>query len=426
MVVFFANVLVLFSIAFLTWKKETGNLRLYFWPALLFRMTAGIFIGLLYTFYYGHGDTLDYFTQAKLLTAFAAEDFGAYLQFLISGELPAAGLEALAGYPPRALFFSRWVSLVAMVTGNNYWLTSCFFSMVSFLSSWYLVKQLVRMFPALKLHIIVALQFFPSVVLWSSGVIKESLALAALFFTVTVFLKIWNRERPALSHWVVLIPSVWVLWYLKYYFAAILLPVLFTELIMKRLIVSRYQMKMVMHCATWLVLFIVPVAVISTLHPNLNLNRVLEVVVTNHDLFVTMSDPTELVGYQALQPELGSVLKNAPRALSAGLFRPFVWEVSNPLQLLAAIENLVVLILTIGLVVSLVRRRWNFSGLWFAAVCYSLMLCLLLALATPNLGTLSRYKVGFLPFLLLVLSSPNLLIDKLLGIFERKGTQFVE
>lgn len=426
MVVFFANVLVLFSIAFLIWKKETGNLRLYFWPALLFKMIAGILIGLLYTFYYGHGDTLDYFTQAKLLTTFAGEDFGAYLQFLISGDLPAAGFEALAGYPPRALFFSRWVSLPALVTGNNYWLTSCFFSMVSFLSSWYLVKQLVRMFPALQLHFTIAFQFFPSVVLWSSGVIKESLALAALFFTVTVFLKLWNRDRPALSHWVVLIPSIWVLWYLKYYFAAILLPVLITELIMKRLIVSRYKLNTVAYGATWLVLFILPVAVISTLHPNLNLNRVLEVVVTNHDLFVAMSDPAEVIGYQALQPEWGSVLRNVPMALSAGLFRPFVWEVSNPLQLLAAIENLVVLLLAVGLAGSLVRRRWDFSGLWFAAVFYSLMLCLLLALSTPNLGTLSRYKVGFLPFLLMVLSSPNIFIDKLSEFFERKGTHFVE
>ncbi len=37
-----------------------------------------------------------------------------------------------------------------------------------------------------------------------------------------------------------------------------------------------------------------------------------------------------------------------------------------------------------------------------AALVFICVLCIFLALSTPNLGTLSRYRVGFLPFFVLL------------------------
>jgi hypothetical protein len=424
MIVFGANILVLFSIAFLLWKKETV-LRPYFWPAVAVKIFAGIAIGLVYTYYYGYGDTLDYFSQAKQLTSYAGRNFGDYLRFLTFSEFPVTGLDNLREYPPRALFFSKCASVVALITADNYWLTTCYFSLLSFISSWFLVKKLTVVFPRYTLRIVFALLFFPSVVLWTSGLIKESLAMTALFLIVLLFLRLWNGERLSLSQWVVLGPALWILWNLKYYFLAVLLPVLCIELLMKRIVSPRWKLSGPAYVLLWLTLLTVPAALISILHPNLHAGRVLEVIVTNHDLFVAMSEPSEIIRYESLKPEWGSVLANLPIALVAGLFRPVLWEITNPLQLLAALENAFVLVLMATFVGGLIYKRKHPAGLWFAAICYSLLLCAFLALSTPNLGTLSRFKVGFLPFLILALLCSNPWIERILAPLERKLQHFV-
>jgi hypothetical protein len=44
---------------------------------------------------------------------------------------------------------------------------------------------------------------------------------------------------------------------------------------------------------------------------------------------------------------------------------------------------------------------------------YCFVLCILLAISTPNFGTLSRYRIGFLPFFVFVLTYRNQVIEYL-------------
>jgi hypothetical protein len=43
-------------------------------------------------------------------------------------------------------------------------------------------------------------------------------------------------------------------------------------------------------------------------------------------------------------------------------------------------------------------------------ITYSVLLCIFLALSTPNFGTLIRYRVGFLPFLLVLICRQSFLV----------------
>ncbi len=76
---------------------------------------------------------------------------------------------------------------------------SLYFSAISFFSSWFLVQKINRLFEGVQPAAILGFLFFPSVVFWSAGVIKESLAMAALFFLSLIFLKVWKREK---LHWI--------------------------------------------------------------------------------------------------------------------------------------------------------------------------------------------------------------------------------
>jgi hypothetical protein len=102
---------------------------------------------------------------------------------------------------------------------------------------------------------------------------------------------------------------------------------------------------------------------------------------------------------------------NSPWAIIAGLFAPFFWESHSILSAIASVENLVLLILVISFLFSKGQLKGSFI---FPLFVYSIVLCVLLAISTPNLGTLSRYRIGFLPFLIFALSYRNSISNYLL------------
>jgi hypothetical protein len=138
----------------------------------------------------------------------------------------------------------------------------------------------------------------------------------------------------------------------------------------------------------------------SLVHPNLRPGHFLTALVQNHDLIYKASSPENLIRYDALAPTWESLLTNFPKALFSGLFRPMLWEIHTPFHALLAIENSLLLLLTLFTICQLFRYRPSdaHSTLLFAVVVYIILMATLLALASPNLGSLARYRVGFLPF----------------------------
>jgi hypothetical protein len=100
-----------------------------------------------------------------------------------------------------------------------------------------------------------------------------------------------------------------------------------------------------------------------------------------------------------------SMIALAPQAINISLFRPYLWEVINPLMLLSAIEALIFLFLTLY---TIWRVRWNvFSYLQRPDILFCLVFAVIFAFAvgvsTFNFGTLSRYKIPMMPYYLLSL-----------------------
>ncbi|HZI24425.1 MAG TPA: hypothetical protein VFD46_05085, partial [Chryseolinea sp.] len=167
----------------------------------------------------------------------------------------------------------------------------------------------------------------------------------------------------------------------------------------------------------WCLIFTIPLLLMSILHPNFYYERFMEVVVSNYYEFQEISDPEDVIHYDGLRATPLSMLQHSPWALFSGLFRPFVTEVHSSLQWFLAIENLILLALAAGAVTQIKKAMASpHSLLLFSIVMYSILLCVFLALSTPNFGTLSRYRVGFLPYFAFVLMIENPLISKLMSL----------
>jgi hypothetical protein len=386
-------------------------LRKIFWIGFLSKLTAGIALGWVYTSYYTYqADTILYFEDAHKLTTVAWSKPMAYLRILFFNQ-PEPETTFGLWQQPRAFFMAKLVSVFNLCTGNNYWITGLYLSLASFYGFWRLANTLVLIFPTSRLAAAIAFLLFPSVIFWSSGLIKETLAMACLcgslhLLLVYVFgLDTATSTVKKLWHGVFLLVSVYLVWKLKYYYLAVLLPVclayLATLYLHKKLLIPR---KPVILISVYFLLVSGILACATILHPSLHTNVLVGTIIENHDVTIAASTPEDVIHFTQLQPTLLSFAKNTPLAVLSALFRPFVWEGNTLFQYLTGIENLFILI--ISLIALFLVKRLPLSKnpqvyiLLTAALTYILIVATLLAFSAPNFGALARYKVGFLPFLL--------------------------
>lgn len=407
------NVIGLLGISWWYWRVDTSTIKIFYWPALLFKVTCGVLIGILYTYYYSANDTFYFFDAALDLGSKAHLNFSEYIAALVEPDPRYFAGEA------RSLFFVKILSVIALLTHGNYWIASIYFSLLTFYAAWYLTKQVAKENPSARLSAVIAFLFFPSAVFWSAGIIKESLAMAALFLLSAVVIKIWCMQRVSVFVLLLSAIAVWLVWNLKYYYIGLFLPIVCAAIVVKW-ISSVFKIKTLLgELLVFLVILCIGLGSASLIHPNFNLSVIADVLVTNNEAFMVVSSSEDVIHYNNLQPSTVSLLGNAPWALFSGLYRPFIWECSSVIQAVAAIENLVLLFFTfVGLAYWQEIKQSPFRILVLAVIAYSILLCVFLALSAPNFGTLARYKVGFLPFLFLVLSA-NPFTEKLMGVFKK-------
>jgi hypothetical protein len=397
------SILLLLFVIWL-WKRDTGSLHKFYWPALIVKVVAGISLGIIYSTYYNPSDTFTFFQLAVDQANLAREDVGSYLRFLFSSR---------EGYylgEHRTVFFTKVTSVLVLLTGNNYWITSVYYSLLSFFAAWYVSNTIARLFPDYKIPACIAFLFFPSVVFWSSGIIKESLAMAAMFFLTAVFLKLWVKERISILLILLSVICGVIIFNLKYYYLAAFIPITASSLIAQRLS-EKFEIKSLLkQILLWSCILIFGFLIVTFLHPNFSPSRILEVVTHNNNVFMDVCTPDDVIHFYNLKPTWGSMLINAPWAFISGLFRPFVWEANTIFKFITGVENLVLLILTIFSFPYLkIMIRSPHRLLMLAVILYCAVLSIFLALSTPNFGTLARYGAGYLPFVaLLVFHQPSI------------------
>ena len=400
----FFDLLILFWIAWWMHGKTSGSMRIVFWPALVLKLLAGLAVGWIYFYYYGHGDTITYWNDGKLVAGKMISDPLKAMRFFWDDSFQWDGL---INDKPRSLFFVKISGLLAFVGGGNYWMMSLIISFISFLGAWYLCLKTTRFFPEARRAVVVAFLFYPSVIFWSSGLIKESLGLAALYFLGSILLTIISNKKIFVWEYMVALASLWISWNLKYYWVGAFMPVAITTILV--IFVKKLKPALVKYeLSMWIVLFILLLSIATSVHPNFYPNRFLEVIVANNQEFMALTDQENAILYQNLNPSLKSVLVNMPQALISGIFRPFVWEAHNVISFAAGLENFVLALLVLSSIPSVPKIFKSPDRLLvLAMLTYIIILAIFLSLSTPNLGTLSRYKVGFLPFLVFLLVFQN-------------------
>jgi hypothetical protein len=100
---------------------------------------------------------------------------------------------------------------------------------------------------------------------------------------------------------------------------------------------------------------------------------------------------------------LWNFFSKAPAAIAAGLFRPYIWEIRNPVMLLAALENTAFMLLVLVILwktgpIKMIKIIFD-EPLVVFSLTFAVIFAFAVGISTANFGALVRLKIPLLPFI---------------------------
>jgi hypothetical protein len=400
------------------WVTDELNRR-YFFPALTIRILAALAVGFLYQFYYDGGDTFAYHTHGSrpLWEAIVESPTDGFRLLFLNGEY-GPGIWHTANKiwywnDPQSFFVIRIAAILDLFTFSTYSATAVLFAVIAFTGGWMFFMTFYKLYPEIHRWIAISVLFLPTVVFWGSGIFKDTITLGALGVATYTFHGVVIQRKFKLFPFLLMLFSFWIIFSIKKYILLCFFPAVLLWWVAANFSkISSLMLRMILApvaAAIAIILAYFAVLKVGEDDPRYHLSRLAETAkITAYDIrYGWGARGGEGSGYTLgeLDGSWQSMIALAPQAINISLFRPYLWEVINPLMLLSAIEALIFLFLTLY---TIWRVRWNvFSYLQRPDILFCLVFAVIFAFAvgvsTFNFGTLSRYKIPMMPYYLLSL-----------------------
>jgi hypothetical protein len=382
------------------------------------KVLAGVALWAIYTWYYPYrasSDALGYYDDAMVIHQTLFDQPMVWLRFMFGFGLDQPEVQNVFSE------MKRWTStytygiandnptiirlnmLIALVSGGAYHVHTVLLNLLSLIGL-VAVYRFIRGFCREKESLInplifAAVALSPTVLFWSSGVLKEA-PLVLIIGLVLLFLQRALHGKP--HYFIGLLPVVFVAFYLKPYVIVALLPPLLA-----------YALS---HFTRWSAWLRYPLICILSygiaLHadrffPAGNLLYILHKKQTDFYNVAKMNDAGSAITISPVDQHAIGFLLDAPERLFTAYFRPTLFEIKGLFYILPAFENVllmgVVLFILFTLLSAPQKRRMHIRAvpkelLWFTLT-FAIVFGLILGSVVPVLGAVVRYK---LPVVMLI------------------------
>ncbi len=399
---------------------KTNPLYAYYTKGLRAKIVGGFGVCLIYIFYYEGGDTIGYFQGAEMLNKMLFIKGSVYSSIML-GDLDksylshfwADGLEFPNYYrDPQAFTVVRLASPLAIISGTSFFVTTLFFSWLSYAGVWKLFLLFNELFPNLEKKFAVSILYMPSVIFWGSGIFKDTITFSsACWLTYAIYMFFIKKEQRK-KYFVILIVASYILISVKPYIFIALMPGTTIWIMFSR--ISQIRNTFIRALVSPAII-VVGLGLASSLMGALgsklgefgSVDKALaKATVTQKDLTRAEYGKNSF-NIGEIDPSIGGMLKLFPIAVSYGLFGPFLWNATNIVMLGSAIENSYLLLLTLKVllasgIIGFFGKIFTHPFLIFCFV-FSIFFGFAIGLTTANFGALVRYKIPVIPFFLSLL-----------------------
>jgi hypothetical protein len=418
--IFLAPIYILLIFVFAFFIPSQGDRRI-FNLGLGAKVTGGIAFTLIYLFYYGGGDTIVYYKTAIAYCNLILQSPFEGLAITLSNN----SIENFSfftpetGYPVRHIFndsATLMVSKIAipflLLSFKSYLIGSLLISFISYLSIWQLFK-LFRHLTNNKQISILSTLFVPSILFWGSGISKDTITFAATCYFVYGAYWIIIRRKFKLMIVILSAISLWLIITIKPYIFLVLFPGTLVWIFFNS--IQSIKNKFI-RTAT------VPIILVSSIIiSGFTLNSISSVLgeystdnIMRKAIIAQEDLKQDYYGGNSfdigkIEPTTAGVISKFPIATFYGFFGPTLVHVNNVVMLFSALENTVLLFLSISIFLlrNPVKTLQRLSGEPFLTFCllFSVLFAFGIGLSSPNFGALVRFKIPLLPFFLIMLLS---------------------
>ena len=376
------------------------------------KILSGIALLLIYKFYYGTNgsDIFNYFKDGQVIYKVSETSFVDYLKLVSGIGSYSQNLEPYlrenTDYWFKAFNYNllndnrlviRINAVLHFISNNNIFVHSVFFSFFSFVGLTALYKVFNKAFSNKNILIVIVF-FIPSVMIWSSALLKESVLMLSLGVLLLSFFNLLNNKK-LLINILLLLLSTFFMFILKFYVLFSLIPGLIF------LIINKFYSKNSL--VVFVVVYIFSILLFFNFQYISNYNLAEIISFKQHD-FINMVNESVNVGSRIdipiLEPNFLSFVTAIPTALLNTFLRPSIFDVHSVIVIPSVIENFLFIIMVVFTIIyfnkSLLKKNLTFI---LFSLSFVVTLSLLIGLTTPVLGAIVRYKVPYLPFLILIL-----------------------
>lgn len=303
---------------------------------------------------------------------------------------------------------TRIVALLSFITFGKFLAINLFFSMISFTGVWRLYRFFYEQYPEMHKQFAIAILYLPTFVFWSSGILKDPLCTGALGWITYALYGMFYKKKNPLIYIPILIFFSYLLIVLKVYIIVSYVPFFALFLLFKNVTLIKNKFAKVI---------IIGSVLIGTVIGFLNITNAMQKALGNFaSAGVSQSIKIYQNNYEAqagtatsnfsLNVEFDgsaqSLVRLAPAAVIATLFRPYLWESKKLSTLLSSLESLALMLFTIFVLLKVGPKKFISTIINKPIVLYCLMFSTIFALfvgaTTLNFGSLVRYKIPAIPF----------------------------
>jgi hypothetical protein len=412
---FYLLLIYLVAIIFRERRYPVGHpWRKYFLPGLTVKIGGAIFIGMIYQYYYGGGDTSNYFEHAQVVNTAFGESIPKWLN-LVSGtpkwydqEYSDYISQLLPWYEsPAEYAIVSIAALLGIVTFTTYLPIAVLFGVISFTGMWALFRTFALKYPAYLKYIAICTLYIPSTIMWGSGIFKDTICMFGLgWMTYGAFRILIHRDLSAKNILLTMI-SFYLVAVIKVYILLAFLPALALWILFTYShSIASSSMRVFVKA------FIVIVSVggmmyfsdkLSSSLGKYSLQNVAETSLVTRTYINSVSGD-EGSGYTLgdFDPSFMGMMKKLPLAVNVSLFRPYIWETRKPIQLLNAVEAMMFMWVTIKVLITVgLARTWRTikadPTIQFCLI-FTIVFAFAVGISSYNFGALSRYRIPCLPF----------------------------
>lgn len=407
--------ILLFFLYFKRTRSSLDNeiLKKYHRQGFWIKITA-VFLFVLYYTYLTTGDSRDlYFTEGKNFYDLLLQDSSYWKYVFMKGK---DFNETLISKPGSFGYFLqegnfmviRLTALISFFTFGQYLLISLFFGCFAYSGLWRLFLFFYERRPEMHKVFAISILFFPSVIFWSSGLMKDSLCIGALgWFTFSIGKLAAGKN--IIKYGMITFVAAYLIWIIKVYILLAYAPFLLLFIFMNKVKLAKVNFFKLLFA------FIIFGGIIFTFFKTYSSyqdelgayaveNITTSIETLNHAL--SQTDRNKAESNFSLGAEFDGTLSGligmAPYAVAATFYRPFIWETRKLSQLMAAVESLVLIFFTLKIFFKIGPFRvlkYTFSDpMILFCLSFALVFGIFVGTSTINFGSLVRYKIPAMPF----------------------------